>query len=1105
MPKIELIESLEDLISAIERLYEVIENARMKRIAEYKSKGRPVPHRIKFEELDLSDHKIEMLRVQKTLHWGRYNRRLGNYEQKAKVVAIAGICELIKDEYIGKFWDMYRRNIGLGATQTVYDWIWEKGFKKEGIQLIHNRGAWRREFVQTLVLESGIPRNRYRDVIDFFTLYWRYFRQYHDVENLIHLIAENKMDIDYVPSLDRIKMENLCREAVEYSRAFSHVVEKLSIVFDFLERSEDIFAGDLTEHIETIFQGCGVDPLEILHGEYQLKSLYDRILGLVTPEKLRRILKTSMPGTKILTPEGSIIRVDEYKHLMYGVHALKGTVFSCVPTMAYTLDDLRNNLSFDEIKREGNDIILKSKSKITPIVNGRDRTDFVREFYFSNRGEHPVFQGNIFHAILHPAWTLDIATEDGEVCESIRELDGVHCSPTLQYIYRRNSHHLAVYIPHFRLKSEALAGGRIAMFSDFYDDPLFEQDLDQDGFGISSDRTIPIKSPSAGLLKLYAGKSDSMEPISVNGIEVEYEVNLESSILFPIFAHKNFPLRPKEYSSPFGGRRFVLFLSKTKRVENIETENLDITDEGECGTYRVVLLEWKDHSTPCLINVDSNTWKFEQCLDLRMYLRKLGSHKFDLVKFNEYQAKNLQDFQLIVYPYPHEKIQEDLFWNIVVNNLNPYKTRFIRCPKGKSDGKTIRFSGDEIAELLEPVWNEKTGGSAIIEIFLCISDMVLAGVKFWLFPEIKIIPPELLHEGDEVNLRVQHDETEKIKIVALKDRRGRSKALFRINFQGEQWKILKKEYSGSIDINKLGTSLDLCLVPDLQGIILASRITYEKENLRNFLKRELDNLDVIIATQDIQNPTVMVNGEKSELVFTRAGKILSTRLDQLKPSITEIENRIEIRSGDESLSFIVQFGLSVEKIDFREHLINNCIIGKCAFTGPKGSGLRFEVYGNDKPSEKTHITNLDIACDGEMHEDYAINIPIDPQIVKKYQCFTIKLILEFDIDNEDTFHGYGKMWTVKTTEELVEHDYDYLKSNSISCFDDRRYFAAKRFLELAKELAPKSEEKWIEEFMMRINFLIKKQRVNSIIRQIYTILDKELKLEFDITAIKSDD
>lgn len=1086
MSKVAIIESFKDFISEIKDLYGVIDKARQARIIEYKNAGKRAPHRIRFEEVDLNAYKERMLRVHKSLQWRRHNFRLEEYEQNSKLVAIAGICELIKEEYVGKFWDLYREYIGYGGTSTVYDWIWEKGFKEEGIELIYSPFSGRREFVQTLVFESGIPRSRYNDLINFFILYWRYFRQNEDIEELINAIADNEIDLKFIPRTDRERLQIICINALDFSRAFAHVAERLLTIFQFIESSEEIFTGNLSEHVEYIYKSCGIDPMEILRDKHQLDTLYNRILGLTTPEKLRRILKSKLPGIKITSPKRESIRVDLYIHnIMYGKHILEDIIFSCVPTLSYTLYDLYH-LPFNKIIRNGNDRILKSKSAITATVNGRNRPDLVKHYYAFHPIFNSVFEGYVFHTELQPAMTIEVSTEDGSVSESISELDGFNFSAYLQCLYnpRSNTYYLVVYIPSIRIKSKSLAAENITVISDLKDEPLFEIALDRDGMGNRYEEFVTIKSPSPGIIHFYAARSDSMEPISIEEKDVGKEIELTQAMLFSAFTKKQLNPQPRGSSVRYGGRRFVLLLDKTLKSEEVEIRNLKIADNGKNGNYRVLFLEWEDLSNPCSIVTESAYWKFERCLELNLHLNKKSDKPIECVNLDDKQGINSRDFELILSPIPPSEIEDELYWNIIVNNGNPYRARFKKPPDADRIGKVMRISGNDIAELLERVWNENTGGSATAEIHLCNSEHAFDSVKFWLFPELKIIPPQSTKEGDEVFVNIQVDDTSAIEKVVLKDKRGSPKAKFRLSFSNGVWKKIKREYSGVLEIDWLGTSLDLSVEPSIRGVRFGSRTSGESELPRNLLKKELDKFDLIISGFK-EIPKLSVNGESCDFKFSQTGDLIYAPLGQLSASIREETNIVAAEEEDKIIQYFdVVYKLYVEDINIVNYPVDNSVIGSCSFGGPVNSGLEFVVFVKLNNTDLQEIARYPVPCDGESHKDYAVNFKLNPKSIAESLSCIIKLRLISDMRKPDAFHEYGEIWNIKLKENLKEQDYELLKSNAISAHKEGRHFIAKKMLEMALEAAPESEKEWARGLMMNIDFSIMETQINSVSAQI---------------------
>lgn len=1085
--EIKIIESFGEFKAEVDRLSDLILKAKDHRKAELLSKGRSVPKRISNEELDLGAYMNEMLSVHKTLQWRGHNQSLGIRKKNARAVALAGICELIKAEYIGNFWDIYTKHIGWGANTTCYNWIWEEAFKEAGIDLILGRGGYRREFVQTLVLESGIPRKGRKTVIEFFILYWRYLRHENDIEKLIRAIVEGTINLSFIPGHDARALTHLCISAQEFSKAFSHAIDKLKTVFAYIEESEDVLSGDLAEYAETIYRETGVDIGDVFRGGNQLRNLYERILGLVTPDKLRKILKSTVYGTRIVIPDGTNIRVEEYRNILYGEHRLREATFSCVPTLAYTIADLKN-LPFNNVMRDGNDIVLKSRSNIYPVINGRERPDLVSAFYVRGGRGHTENCGNIFHGVIYPATTINVSTEDGWVRESFCELDGFYCSPTFQHYYKDNKHNLTLFFPTLRLKAAALANKMISIYSDGFEGPIFDVQLDEMGFGVSSNQQTILPEPHEGIVKIWASDADSSAPVVINGSSVDIEISAESAMLFPALGNRHFLIRPKNIPSKIGTKQFFLFISKN---EEFSVANMNIIHKGECGSYGVLTIEWGDIEKECRITVGKREWVFEHCVDLNLILKKTAPRSLEFVELGEKQGTNLKEFELIIYPIPSEKIKEELFWNVAVNNHDPVRIRYSKGPEGNPDGTGLRFSCKEIVELLGPLWKFAGESSSVIEVALSTSDLAFNGVRFWLFPYIRVLAPPAFRDGDEVILQLQMDRADTTHSIVMRDIRGRSRASLRLEYEDGHWRRLKKEFSGSIEIKRLGASLNFRAVPIVHGVVLGSRSKQEASAIRNLLRKDLSDMDLVVSPQSSKPPVLKVNEKTAGISATNFADLTTIGLDQICGLIRLRKNKVDLLAGKESVSFTVGLDLNIEEITFRDHLLGEGIVGKVTFIGPEDSSLCFAILKNPDTASEKELEPYEIDCDGEFHKDYAINISITQEDLEDAEILKIKLTLKFDKHHSDEFYSYGETWLAKAQKELDPEDYGIIKDNVISCIREGRYFEAQKYIDMAQDVVSTQDLEWVEQSRAKISKMIRHIQVQSIASQIVSILRKE--------------
>ncbi|MFX1538398.1 MAG: hypothetical protein ACFFDI_29760 [Promethearchaeota archaeon] len=1036
---------------------------------------------------------MQMLRIHKTLQAKLYNDNLGSYAQKAKIVAIAGICELIKDDYIHSFWDAYSRYIGWGSDYTVYDWIWEDGFYIDGIELIRSEEGHRREFVQTLVLESGIPKKRYKELLDFFIFYWRYFREYHDIESLIQNIVDGHIDLSYIPAFHRKKLKNLCEDAIAYSRAFSEVVRKLSKVFNFIENSENILSGDIEDYVDNIYEGCGIDPFEILRDRDQLKNLYTRVLGLVTPIKLFKILKNYSPYTQIKLPNGQQTAVDEYKHFMYGEHQIGKSRFFCAPSFSCSVSYLLK-IDSNRVYKEGNEVILKSESKIITYVNGKKRPELIRKFYHKSPTSGSTFVGNIFYIALHPAISVDLITENGEVNETIDPLDGVIFSANVQYIFnnRTNQFHLVANIPELRLKSKDLAFKNISFYVNTSDYPLFELELDQEGIGACSDCTVHLNAPSKGELKFYAVHAVSMEPLVIRGSEVQYRIDLTSTMLFSKSRGFKFdPIFKGSYST-FGESEFILFVDKLVKQEEIELLNFKFAEKGECGNYKVLLLQWEDRSKQCHVYVNNLFWGFSDCIDIDLSVLKRPVKRIDSISLGPSQSISLINFELIIYPIPPQNFQDTLSWKFLVNSTLAVSYKFKNIGYIMRDKKALGILGNEILSLLEPIWNEETGENAAIDINLFSDETEFANIKLYVFPDLKAFFPNEFKEGEEVIVGIKLDESSELINVHLKDRKDRSKAILDLQFSEGKWQLLQNEYKGTFESQKPKTLVEVSFRPRIFGWRLANKVSHTSEVLRNLLQREVQYFELIGIFDKIGPPFVSINGEEFGLIYGKEENKLIIPLGQLIPKIRNFENDVTINCREEQINFAIKFDTNIQHVEIIDHLIDECITGACSFIGPVGAGLLFSVYTDD--TKKDECMTYLISCDGTEYNDFLLTFDLKKNKVQKCSSYLVKLMLLADINNKSLGNEYGEPWFVQAESSIEIEDYEYLKKIAVTSFKNKRYFEAEKFMLKASKFAPKSEHTWIQGFIINIKYHILNCQIENICTQIAYTMNKEYKI-----------
>ncbi len=1092
MSELSVIKELNQFRAQINRLHEKILIEQEKRREEYAATGCTSPSRIRFEELDLSRFRQEMLAVHKTLQSRRHNYDLWPQEAgKARFVAIAGMCELIKEEYTGKFWDLYERIIGWKNDLTVYDWIWDRGFREAGIDML---GDERREFVQTLVMESGIPRHRAADIINFFEIYWRYLRG-KDVHGVIETLNTSRT-FHQIPRADRERLKGLAATATEFTRAFALAVDRLSRVFECIEGSDEIAGGRIEDWTDHIFRATGINPLTILRGTEQLRKLYDRILGIVTPDKLSRIIAAKPPGTMLTLPNGRTARTDHYDNIQLGLHLIEGAQFTCIPALGLDLSFLEK-LPRSELKWRDNAALLRSFSDIIPVMNGSVRTDLVRKLFVNKRD-----CGNLFYFVKKVASDISLRTADGRVNELIIGRDGFECHPYLhlQRIFRRATYVLSVRVNSIRLAATGMREKDVRFFCDREEGALFEGKTDHWGRAACAERSVLLNSPEPGSVSFTA--VDAADEILVfPDSNARIKLPLPDAMLFSPSSGRQ--IKPRQSGAPFkfGGRRFVLFSAlglpeNCLKSENFETESIEII-----GGYRVSSFVWKDQSRPGRLRVmiqgkQGTTWAFEKCLHFDMYINRKTAVAPAYVVFSRYQGNRPSDFELVLRPFPDPAILGKLFWNIVVNGSALLKIPLPKCRPVPTDNCSLLVNGTELERMLHPHWDRSSPTNASVEFSLCAMDETLATQRFTVFPSLEVLlPPEGVRDGEKFPIQVALGGNDRRELI-LKNPLGKSKVKVRLEYCDEKWKLRKKEFNGRLEIDSLETSLEIRAIPPLRAARFGNRVKGRAEPARDILRRELGPYDLLVVTDGQVPPEIIVNKEKEKTVF----KCISDGLWCLPlselPGIIKNENHVSISLARFEKSFLVKYRVALLSIVPDEYIADRKVTGSCSYRGPLDSHIELRLIPVLKGEGTVCTASILLEPEGnEIHDQsFSINLP-NNFFYDNIDHYKLTAILVDNPAIDPNGHEYGKKWEIIPESKITQNDFRYLKNKIAELVKLGKPFTAAKYLAVAEKVTPNSEQVWFQKMENVIKHMLLRSSLNRVASKIAEVLKKEYRIE----------
>ncbi len=1090
MKRVIIINDFKIFTEAIDCLYEAIVKEEDHRKEEYSAIGVTVPSRIPIQDLDLSQFRQEMLSVHKTLQWRGHNRRLtASQKNKARRVAISGICELIKDEYVGRFWDMYERVIGWPQDNTVYEWIWAKGFDYLQVDLI--RSYYRREFVQTLVVESGVPKNRAKEIIEFFEIFWRYF-QGQDVHSVIEALSTHGT-FSHIPYRDRYRLQALAGNASEFSRAFALAVTKLSKIFEYVSSSAIIAGGQIEDWAKQIHKEVGIDPLSVLRDKEQLKKLYNRLLGIVTPEKIYGILKSKPPGTIAVFPDGEKKRTDTIDEIQLGQYQIDGALFTCQPGINID-QEMLSTFKESTIVEIHNYILVRSYSPIVPTINDQVRKDLVYKSFIKGRD-----CGYVFCCKKQPGSIIHVRTADNKLDTLLSLGDGFKCYPYLSYRgnYNKGTHNLFLKINSITLISQANQHLPVKFVCSHRGDILHEGIPGKHGRLSCGERSVHISDANPCCLTISA-TDNAGETIELDNGKAEISYELPEVMLFSPYSHNQ--IKPRKNGSPFlfGNRRFVLFTLSGRVSSTIELTNCEVDSTCSQGAFEIKSLTWVDQSLPFLIRVsgsDNNRveWQFEKCFNCNLHINRTTDTIPSSVVYKDNQGNRVSDFDVVMHPVPNQELQGHLFWNFIFNDSLPVKVPFIDLAGGCAEGKSLRIEGSKLEKLLQSIYDPSANGT--LEIAICTADETFVSRKIFLFPELHVKLPDIVRDGDDFEVKVNVGKNICFNEVKMKTARGRSRVKVKFERVEDKWRIKEQLFKGQVEVPSMGTTLSIESIPPYCATRFGDRNTGKVEIARDIFKRELEPYDLLIAVPGKKRPEVLINGTKQLCSWAfEIGNLLSLPLSNLK-NVEYNENSILVKLPTIEKQFIIKYRLALINLHVEKYLFNGTVLGECSYRGPKGSSIKFQLQALMKDDSRVLVQESILEPNGKVVKNQNIKFSLN-EAVNIDDLDYCQLSATLCEEQGTKGHQYGEFWQILPERFIGEEDFDWLKKQIITLIDEGRYFSAKKHLETAEKIVPVAEKKWMTEVKQLITGMIIKESLNKVTSQAVQVLKKEYLFEF---------
>lgn len=267
------------------------------------------------------------------------------YKAMAEKVYFIAICEMIKQDYNRGMLITYRSVTGVEDINTnrYYDLL-QRVSASQGLEIKKVNG--RRQFEESYILETGIPRNLTKYVIKMFRIYWRYFRNNSVAERLpiIHeyLQGNDLMDEYILDHSDAVLFESYRDYLKDFPEKAIKVFDKLDVIFTAL----DDYAGELiNDNHQCIFteisKEVGFDISAVLR-DSELMKIYFAYLKQIPVGKFRKLLENLPKQEIVIAPDGNHKTVSRLiaEPIICGVYQIRGNKYYVVIDPNISLDDM---------------------------------------------------------------------------------------------------------------------------------------------------------------------------------------------------------------------------------------------------------------------------------------------------------------------------------------------------------------------------------------------------------------------------------------------------------------------------------------------------------------------------------------------------------------------------------------------------------------------------------------------------------------------------------------------------------------------------------------------------------------------------------------------
>lgn len=484
---------------------DLFENIRVKRQKiEYQQTfyDKSLAGRVTFEHLDLGDIYERLVKVAPQIE--RYYGYLTSFDYghdgvslstKTNSVYLAAICEMIKQEYNGGTHKTYVYVTGASSSNKYYK-ILESAFNSEGIlpeDWNQRRQTSRRRYNDVLIQESGVPPRLVSNIISFFLIFWKYFKNMPKSERdsfFLELSECNDLSSYFIfQQKDKLRLLELYEEIKDYPSKVNQVISRLEEISNCFENEEFDLNTNVDDVYKRICERLHYDIFSIFPRKTKslLNELYNIFMNRVTITKFKRIMNNFPPNTSIKLPNGKYSSVKQYTKVIFGRHELFNIVYEVVPDASIGLDELiampMNHVNFLDNKR----FIYISREQFTVKYGG--------ELYEPLKIIVDKFQGFVWFGALPKGFPIEI---DGKHIEPEEEVYW-NLNISYDFSYEYKAYRLTAYIPILRIYKYEYKNKRVIIQCDQSNRTIYRY-IDRNGYLGTEALQFPLTSVDEGII-----------------------------------------------------------------------------------------------------------------------------------------------------------------------------------------------------------------------------------------------------------------------------------------------------------------------------------------------------------------------------------------------------------------------------------------------------------------------------------------------------------------------------------------------------------------------------------------------------------------------------